>query len=56
MRLSCRHWLCARAMIYNQHKRKVIVLAIELDEMGKGLIDWKVVEYTFVIYNKNPCT
>ena len=52
MRLSYRHWLCVRAVIYNQHKRKVIALVIELDEMGKGLIDWKVVEYTFVIYNK----
>lgn len=25
-------------------KRKVIALAVELDEQGKGLIDWKEVE------------
>ena len=24
-------------------KRKVIALAIELDELGKGLIDWKAI-------------
>ena len=29
---------------YKADKRKVIGLAIELDEEGKGLIDWKVAE------------
>ena len=38
-------------MMYNGYaepfkadKRKVICLAVELDDMGKELIDWKVVE------------
>ena len=29
---------------FKADKRKVIALAVELDDMGKGLIDWKVVE------------
>ncbi len=29
---------------FKADKRKVIALAIELDEMGKGLVDWKEVE------------
>lgn len=29
---------------FKADKRKVICLAVELDDMGKGLIDWKVVE------------
>lgn len=29
---------------FKADKRKVIALAIELDELGKGLLDWKVVE------------
>ena len=29
---------------FKADKRKVVVLAIELDDMGKGLIDWKEVE------------
>ena len=29
---------------FKADKRKVIALAIELDDMGKGLVDWKVVE------------
>ena len=28
---------------FKADKRKVIALAIELDEMGKGLVDWKEV-------------
>ena len=30
---------------FKADKRKVIALAIELDEMGKGLVDWKEVYY-----------
>ena len=29
---------------FKADKRKVIALAVELDETGKGLIDWKEVE------------
>ena len=29
---------------FKADKRKVVVLAIELDDMGKGLVDWKEVE------------
>lgn len=29
---------------FQADKRKVIALAVELDEQGKGLIDWKEVE------------
>ena len=29
---------------FKADKRKVIALAVELDETGKGLIDWKKVE------------
>ncbi len=29
---------------FRADKRKVIALAIELDEQGKGLVDWKEVE------------
>ena len=28
----------------NQIRRKVVALAVELDDMGKGLVDWKEVE------------
>ena len=28
---------------FKADKRKVIALAIELDDMGKGLVDWKEV-------------
>ena len=30
---------------FKADKRKVIALAIELDNEGKGLVDWKEVEY-----------
>lgn len=29
---------------FKADKRKVVGLAIELEDMGKGLLDWKVVE------------
>ncbi len=29
---------------FQADKRKVVALAVELDEQGKGLIDWKKVE------------
>ena len=29
---------------FKADKRKVIALAVELDDMGKGLADWKEVE------------
>ena len=29
---------------FKADKRKVIALAVELDETGKGLIDWKEVD------------
>ena len=31
---------------FKADKRKVIALAVELDEQGKGLIDWKEVQYS----------
>ena len=36
---------------FKADKRKVIALAIELDDMGKGLVDWKEVQYERGIEN-----
>ena len=31
------------AELFKADKRKVIALAVELDDLGKGLVDWKEV-------------